>query len=380
MVYNNDLDSLTCAFPLPPSYEMESDHPKPIDHQRPPLQHASSLPPLTTQLGGKGTMRRRRLRKSASLSSQHDLSNSELMHQFLQRGQFQEFGKLDRVTFISDNGTLTSYDSVPVNANLKSNMYHLNLSHYHIPARKKSKTKLTEVMLKQHQQQPTPKPITDTAESLLLNSQSKQEIYELVGTDGFDYLLNLVKGNHELISRLRNRDVANNKLTETVPPADTLSEIPETDIDQSVSFDTIATISSMNSKEDSTYSKFETNLTPNTNSLDVASSAEDIDVSNSSGINLNSSCESAANLEAIEEDQVVEIADKHPPPTSLPNITESSLEETIEFNQIKKKKVDFIYIIGSDFTSPNFSCPIQFLISLSLDNVFAIVRKFNLNS
>ena len=83
-----------------------------------PANNHSHHHATTIQLGGKGTIRRRRLRKSNSLNSQH---GAESLQNFLHRFQFQDCGKMDSVTFIYDNGTLATYDSVQVHGNLKNN-------------------------------------------------------------------------------------------------------------------------------------------------------------------------------------------------------------------------------------------------------------------
>ena len=121
----------------------------------------------TTQLGGKGTMRRRRLRKTASLHQ--DVSNTEAMRAFLKKFEFSDYGAMECVTLVEETGKVTSYDAVNLNANLKSGIFHLNLSQYkHVAQRKRSRTKTDEKSKSQSPAPSIPSGVrVDTAENLL---------------------------------------------------------------------------------------------------------------------------------------------------------------------------------------------------------------------
>ena len=82
----------------------------------------------TRQLGGKGTIRRRRIRKSLSTP---DPSNNEAFRHFLSKFDFDDYGNMERVTLINDNGLITSYDSIHLYSNWKNGLFYLNLSKYH---------------------------------------------------------------------------------------------------------------------------------------------------------------------------------------------------------------------------------------------------------
>lgn len=192
----------------------------------------------TTQLGGKGTMRRRRLRKTSSLNS--DLSNSEMMRAFLNKFEFNDYGNIERVTFIEDNGQLTSYDSVKLNANLKYGFFHINLSQYKNNQTKKrriSKSKIAEEPKRSSSAEQLPQKgvkinraedlleklvrinnsdilTTVSSENLNMfnrNNFIRNEIYELVGSDAYEYLENI-------------NDKLNKTLTETVHAKSELKE------------------------------------------------------------------------------------------------------------------------------------------------------------
>jgi hypothetical protein len=171
------------------------------------LHHANS----TVQIGGKGTVRRRRLRKSNSLlNSQEFLNNSESLHSFLKKFSFNDCGKLEGgVTFIYDDGTLATYDSVNLNANTKHNFYHFNLSQY-ATNRKRSKTKLTELNANQ-----APKMVKiDRAEDLVLNPDNYEKVLELAGVDGHDYLSSLINLNQfepSITQQLLSREFKSNR-------------------------------------------------------------------------------------------------------------------------------------------------------------------------
>jgi hypothetical protein len=79
----------------------------------------------TSQIGGKGTIRRRRLRHH--LRSGIDAEHVRLFHS---KFKLIDLGHMERVTFIQDNGDIISYDSIPVHANYKSHIFHFDLSKY----------------------------------------------------------------------------------------------------------------------------------------------------------------------------------------------------------------------------------------------------------
>ena len=80
----------------------------------------------TSQIGGKGTVRRRRLRHSTRANS----TDSEQLRQFEARHHLSDIGHMERVTFVQDNGKITSYDKVPVHGNAKDHIFYFDLSKY----------------------------------------------------------------------------------------------------------------------------------------------------------------------------------------------------------------------------------------------------------
>jgi len=98
----------------------------------------------TRQIGGKGTIRRRRLRHKTILQSADSLHNkSEQMRSFLNKFEFADLGQMERITLISDTGKLTSYDGVNVHSNWKNGMFYLNLTKYHQQRHSTSGRKMT---------------------------------------------------------------------------------------------------------------------------------------------------------------------------------------------------------------------------------------------
>ena len=155
----------------------------------------------TSQIGGKGTIRRRRLR--------HSLRNSgidtEQIRLFHSKFRLADLGQMDRVTFIQDDGKLTSYDAVPVHANTKLHLFHFDLYKYKNPSLSRTKAKpessnqsgmhveRADQLLKKlnYINQQEPGLVEGSKEFSDLNNL-KMRIHELVGTlDAFNYLSNL---------------------------------------------------------------------------------------------------------------------------------------------------------------------------------------------
>jgi hypothetical protein len=317
--------------------------------------------PTTVQIGGKGTVRRRRLRKTNSLTSSQDLSNSDAMYQFMHKFQFRDNGKLERVTFIGDNGTLTSYEHVNLCANLKSHFYHFNLSQYAAAQRKRSKTKLTDPGAAISGLR------VDTAQDLLLSKgdADQMDVRELVGPDGYDYLLDLVTSSGESVAMQLNREFKLQGPSLAGPSsADDLSIaqytpsqfIPDL-ADDFEAFSNIEEISRANtaspsllSKDDS-FCKFEKSLTTESSSFEVTSSTEEIigesdamaaaalAASGSRPVSSNSLNKVPTNLETICENTVIpsgNLPSDTTPPRSDDNV--SALDDALNKDESNKKK------------------------------------------
>ena len=99
-------------------------------HEQQRLLALQSRLHATTQLGGKGTMRRRKLRRTTPLLA-HDLANTEVMRSFVKKFDFTDYGQMESVSFVESNtGNVTTYDSINLMANIKSGMFHFNFSKY----------------------------------------------------------------------------------------------------------------------------------------------------------------------------------------------------------------------------------------------------------
>ncbi|RNA34819.1 hypothetical protein BpHYR1_045232 [Brachionus plicatilis] len=153
----------------------------------------SSLHASTTQLGGRGTVRRRRYRRNASLSENQ---MSESMRHFLVRHEFQDYGHMERVSFIYDNGDIASYDSVRLLANLKNGFYNFSLNTQTKAKRSKSRgsslstrsDKAAELFhsLDFIQQQTQISDLDrETRERIKCVTE---EIHQLVGSDAYEFL------------------------------------------------------------------------------------------------------------------------------------------------------------------------------------------------
>ena len=141
----------------------------------------------TTQLGGKGTVRRRRLRKTHHLTQTSQTSSiSHELQNFIHKFKLSNYGTIDSVTFIKDNCKIQTYNSIDLNANLNSGIYQLKVK--------------AKMLNKNNQLIPT-KGNIENAEDLLndINNSHNQdridEIYHLIGSDANEYLRELVENN-----------------------------------------------------------------------------------------------------------------------------------------------------------------------------------------
>ena len=311
-----------------------------------------NAPPSTMQLGGKGTIRRRRLRKTNSLGSNDNLANSEAMYHFMKKFQFRDYGIIECLTFITDSGTLTSYDSVNMCANLKNQFYQFNLSNYAAQQRKRSKIKLIDPAVIQRA---IPGMRVDTLEALLSSNRNQQDICELVGSDGYDYLIRLANDNQNnnnnnnknLMTEREQRDSNLKSSNLLSPPPPTLIEEPADFLPTLVDdFEAISntvdvvpsswqmqstTISSSLISREESFLSFEENLTTNSSYNDMVSSNEEIDFSSGSvSASLNKLSVSSRNLEPIYEVNTS---------TTTPSPPQSDISDKINEFIKKKKKV-----------------------------------------
>ena len=155
----------------------------------------------TSQIGGKGTIRRRRLR--------HSLRNSgidtEQIRLFHSKFRLADLGQMERVTFIQDDGKLTSYDAVPVHANTKTHLFHFDLYKYKNPSLSRTKSKsessnqsgihverADQLLKKLNYINQRESSLVEGSKEFLDLKNLKMHIQELVGTpDAFNYLSNL---------------------------------------------------------------------------------------------------------------------------------------------------------------------------------------------
>ena len=135
----------------------------------------------TTQIGGKGTVRRRRLRKTHHLTPQI-ASTSQEMHNFVNKFKLSNYGTIDSVTFIKDTGKIETFNSVDLFANLNNGIFQLNIN---------NKNKI----FNKHNQLIAKASVVDSAVNLLNELNYEQtseerikEIYELIGSDADEYL------------------------------------------------------------------------------------------------------------------------------------------------------------------------------------------------
>jgi hypothetical protein len=86
----------------------------------------------TCQIGGKGTVRRRRIRKSkVKYSNQNETFQHNLKTNFLNKYKLKDEGKLNSFSFIYDDGTVRSFTTtqnteIKFSANYEKHFYHMN--------------------------------------------------------------------------------------------------------------------------------------------------------------------------------------------------------------------------------------------------------------
>ena len=142
---NNEDESISTHHPLTTSTSStgtskSSSSPRLTALQSRLLSQQSWQHMATSQLGGKGTIRRRRLRKVASLAPATDVA--DLKHAFLSKFDVNECGQMERVTFVNDDGDVTSYDGIKLAANFKANIFYLNFAPYRAVKKRRSNTKM----------------------------------------------------------------------------------------------------------------------------------------------------------------------------------------------------------------------------------------------
>ena len=164
----------------------------------------SSSHTSTIQLGGRGTVRRRRYRKNANLSENQ---TSESMRNFLIKHQFQDYGQMERVSFVYENGDITSYESVKLAANLKNGFYNFNLNTHTKTKRSNSKSsnlsKTNTRIDKAGELFHTLDFIKQQTQICDLDKETQDrlniltdEIYQLVGTDAYEFLSKFSQKSH----------------------------------------------------------------------------------------------------------------------------------------------------------------------------------------
>jgi hypothetical protein len=191
----------------------------------------------TTQLGGKGTMRRRRLRRTIPLLSA-ELANTEHMRSFVKKFDFADYGQMESVSFVeSRTGKVTTYDSVNLMANIKSGMFHFNFAKYKNVSHHRRRSAQAKRDASTREKSPSPAPTSlsasvhssgvhvETAENLLrkLQTSGASEVLALVGLDAHEYLSNFVSR-----SNLENQfiDDEENKSTLIVDDGEDYEDIP----------------------------------------------------------------------------------------------------------------------------------------------------------
>jgi len=154
----------------------------------------------TTQLGGTGPMRRRRLRRPTPLLSA-ELANTEHMRSFVKKFDFADYGQMESVSFVeSGTGKVTTYDSVNLLANIKSGMFHFNFSKYKNVSQHRRRSAQAKRDASMREKSPSPSPTVhsgvhvETAENLFkkLQTSAASEVLALVGLDAHEYLSNFI--------------------------------------------------------------------------------------------------------------------------------------------------------------------------------------------
>jgi hypothetical protein len=191
----------------------KTNNEQPSSSSSPPSEQASiisnsqnftySQHQATTQLGGKGTIRRRRLRKTHHLTQHSQISTtSHELQNFMNKSKLSNYGTIESVTFVKDNCKIQTYNSIDLHANLNSGIYQLNIK--------------AKVLNKNNQLIPSKEKI-ENAEDLLneINNSDSQdrinEIYHLIGSDANVYL-------KELVENYRNNSSTITSSTTTVLP------------------------------------------------------------------------------------------------------------------------------------------------------------------
>lgn len=220
----------------------------------------SNLHTSTTQLGGRGTVRRRRYRRNANLS-ENQLSES--MRHFLVRHEFQDYGQMERVSFVYENGDIASHDSVRLLANLKNGFYNFNLNTQTNPKRSKSRSSISSKSQTR----------TDKAGDLFhtldfikqqtqignLDSETQErikfvtdEIHQLIGSDAYEFLSTFSQKSPVVEKDLSNFSTIIDD-SEFIP--EILTDFDKTSEEKSENIDNQLTVSSSTSLDPVSFSK-----------------------------------------------------------------------------------------------------------------------------
>lgn len=193
----------------------------------------------TSQIGGKGTIRRRRIRKThisntSTTSTFSSINNFEnKITNFTDKFKLNNYGDIESLTFVKDNGIVHTYDSVDLYANFNAGIYKFRIKTQQPTNFNKQKSPQIEqkqdnlpIKIKKHRSR------IDNANEFLNelnnvdNINRADEIHKLIGSDAKIYLQNLIdnnksrsynKNNNNLSSLLSNNN--NDKIiisTETV--------------------------------------------------------------------------------------------------------------------------------------------------------------------
>ena len=162
----------------------------------------------TSQIGGKGTVRRRRVRKSSALPVLAPVDNAHTLQSFHSKHDLRNYGPMESVTFVRDNGEIqtTSAADQPCRlaANMKAGIFCLTISPSPIAA-----TAAASSSSRQHQRHSLSSAsrveyARDMLDSLGTTSgenpeddvhlQRRLDIFARVGSDAHEFLANLVGG------------------------------------------------------------------------------------------------------------------------------------------------------------------------------------------
>jgi hypothetical protein len=131
----------------------------------------------TTQIGGKGTVRRRRIRKTkVKHSNQHENFNQNLKINFLNKFKLQDDGKLEGFSLVHDNGTVKSFTAssnsqLNFSANYEKNFYCMHLN------------SLPTAPGKPHSLNYTLTTIDEILADFNRNTSERSEVYTLLGIE-----------------------------------------------------------------------------------------------------------------------------------------------------------------------------------------------------